>query len=235
MTDGTGALTGQWLSEGTRRVLADVARERQAQDAMWGLQDFPDGTGLPGSEEEADAAKALVEANWKSGALTWWQVLHEEVREAAAESEPAKLRTELVQSAAVAVKWVEALDRRNGMLEHRTKQGGGRAEWLIRDGDASDIDPGRLRVAEPGEFRSLLMVKAYAALGDYISDPCQANVVELAEVVCALAAGDGLSPQDLEAHRAREAEARGGFHGRLVVSDSARPEPSEGAAPVSER
>jgi hypothetical protein len=36
----------------------------------------------------------------------------EEVREAMAESDPAKLRVELVQVAAVSVAWIEALDRR---------------------------------------------------------------------------------------------------------------------------
>jgi hypothetical protein len=41
-------------------------------------------------------------------------VLDEEVWEAFAESDPAKLRAELVQVAAVAFRWIEALDARKG-------------------------------------------------------------------------------------------------------------------------
>lgn len=41
---------------------------------------------------------------------TWWHILREEVFEAAAESDPAALRAELVQVAAVAVKMIDALD-----------------------------------------------------------------------------------------------------------------------------
>jgi hypothetical protein len=44
--------------------------------------------------------------------LKWVDILEEEVAEAAAESDPAKLRAELVQVAAVAVAWIEAIDRR---------------------------------------------------------------------------------------------------------------------------
>lgn len=38
-----------------------------------------------------------------------------------------------MQTAAVAVKWVQALDRRDGSLTHRTEHGAGRREKLVRD------------------------------------------------------------------------------------------------------
>ncbi|MFC7642759.1 hypothetical protein ACFQX6_18810 [Streptosporangium lutulentum] len=41
------------------RVLADVTAERTAQDAMWGIQDIPDGTG-PEHTKAADQAKQDV-------------------------------------------------------------------------------------------------------------------------------------------------------------------------------
>lgn len=41
---------------------------------------------------------------------TWWHILREEVFEAAAEDNPAALRAELIQVAAVAVKMIDALD-----------------------------------------------------------------------------------------------------------------------------
>lgn len=44
------------------------------------------------------------------GTVTWRDILSEEVFEAYAESDPEKLRAELIQVAAVAVKMVDALD-----------------------------------------------------------------------------------------------------------------------------
>ncbi|MEU6432249.1 hypothetical protein ABZ860_40630 [Microbispora sp. NPDC046973] len=93
------------------RVLTDVAAERAAQDAMWGLQENPDGTG-PAYTSEADLAKQAVADAAAEGRLTWRHILHEEVLEAFAEDDPDRLRCELIQVAAVAVKWVQALDRR---------------------------------------------------------------------------------------------------------------------------
>ncbi|GAA2877718.1 hypothetical protein GCM10010517_39370 [Streptosporangium fragile] len=97
------------------KVLADVAAERAAQDARWGIQDIPDGTGADrtaaadrGKEETAEAAR--------EGRLTWRHILLEEVLESFAEDDPDTLRTELIQVAAVAVKWVQALDRREQPL-----------------------------------------------------------------------------------------------------------------------
>jgi hypothetical protein len=43
--------------------------------------------------------------------LTWADILEEEIAEALAESDPVKLRAELVQSGAVIVAWIEAIDR----------------------------------------------------------------------------------------------------------------------------
>jgi hypothetical protein len=69
----------------TMRVLDEVQDERRRQDAKWGEQNHPDGT-----------------------------IALEEVFEALVETDPAKLRDELLQVAAVAVAWVEAIDRRGG-------------------------------------------------------------------------------------------------------------------------
>lgn len=75
-------------------VLTEVRQERRNQDATWGEQNHEDG---------------------------WWMaILAEEVGEAAQETlrmhfggkAPHDLREELIQVAAVAVAWVEALDRR---------------------------------------------------------------------------------------------------------------------------
>ncbi|MFI7637972.1 NUDIX domain-containing protein [Nonomuraea sp. NPDC049400] len=94
------------------RVLADVAAERAAQDARWGMQILPDGTGDEGTVAESDRARRETEAAAAEGTLTWRHILAEEVLEAFAETDPERLRAELIQVAAVAVKWTQALDRR---------------------------------------------------------------------------------------------------------------------------
>jgi hypothetical protein len=93
-------------------VLRHVAAERALQDARWGEQNHPDGTG--GNQAAADLARRVCQQAADAGQLTWRQVLDEEVQEAFAEAGPGRLRTELVQVAAVAVAWIESIDRRGG-------------------------------------------------------------------------------------------------------------------------
>lgn len=114
----------------TSVVLSDIAAERARQDAKWGEQNHPDGTG-PGTATEAfgitmpytrfdfwsfpelcEHFREFCQANFAQQRGTWADVLLEEVFEALAEDDPALLRAELVQVAAVAAAWVEAIDRR---------------------------------------------------------------------------------------------------------------------------
>lgn len=112
------------------RVLTEVADERIRQTAKHGDQShLPDGTGpsliLRDLPQYQSAARADHLAIWAKarckeasqneggdGSITFEQILTEEWSEAIAESNPAKLRAELIQIAAVAVQWVEAIDRR---------------------------------------------------------------------------------------------------------------------------
>jgi 8-oxo-dGTP pyrophosphatase MutT (NUDIX family) len=94
------------------RVLAGIAGERQAQDARWGIQEFPDGTSAA-LAPAAELAKEQVGRAYQAGGLTWREILAEEVAEAFAETDPELLRAELVQVAAVAAKWIQAIDRRH--------------------------------------------------------------------------------------------------------------------------
>ncbi|MCX5365884.1 NUDIX hydrolase [Streptomyces sp. NBC_00124] len=97
----------------TDRVLSEVLAERIAQDAKWGEQNHLDGTGVaPEQRELADNARAMCQQVFAEGRGDWAHVLFEEVREALAERDPAKLRAELLQVGAVAVAWIEAIDRR---------------------------------------------------------------------------------------------------------------------------
>ena len=72
-------------------ILADVDEERDRQDAKWG--------GVPGLERRDDHTYAAVAAEELGEVCKAWL-----------ERDPAALRVELIQLAAVAVAWVEELD-----------------------------------------------------------------------------------------------------------------------------
>src|SRR5581483_7213285 len=93
-------------------VLGEVSGERDRQEAKFPEQELPDGTAENGDVELASAARWACDRAAADGSLTWRHILKEEFREALAESDPVLLRAELVQVAAVAVRWVEAIDRR---------------------------------------------------------------------------------------------------------------------------
>ena len=98
--------------EHTARIGTDVARERLRQVEKWGEQNHPDGTGGSNTEILVQLARDAADSAAKAGKLTWLDILREETEEAAAEVDPEKLRAELVQVAAVAVAWIEHIDRR---------------------------------------------------------------------------------------------------------------------------
>ncbi|MDY0828570.1 hypothetical protein SK224_05450 [Microbacterium sp. BG28] len=114
-------------------VLDEVAAERARQSAKWGVQRHPDGTGPDSMPLYAETATGIADndeaayirdvmqgrTEWRFHDTstrdqpgTWTDILLEEVFEALAESDPEKLRTELIQVAAVATQWVEAIDDR---------------------------------------------------------------------------------------------------------------------------
>lgn len=102
------------------RVLVEIESERTRQDAKWGQQNHPDGTGarvaiagrLAYAEDLARDARLYCQAAAGRGTVTWRHIIREELYEALAENDPMKLRTELMQVAAVCVAWIEAIDRR---------------------------------------------------------------------------------------------------------------------------
>lgn len=110
--------------KGMSRVLVDVVTERHRQDAKWGEQNHVDGTGpdtqwVPwpdfGGMNAVDVGTFLrdrCQERAAMGHVTWLDIALEEFAEALAEEDEEKLRAELVQSIAVQVAWVEAIDRR---------------------------------------------------------------------------------------------------------------------------
>lgn len=103
----------------TAAVLDEVLAERRRQDVKFGEQNHRDGTGpevvwafTGPAGYVAGCARLTCQRLFKDGFGTWRDVLTEEVAEAYAEDDPVKLREELLQVAAVAVCWVESIDRR---------------------------------------------------------------------------------------------------------------------------
>lgn len=133
--------------EAAARVLCEVLEERQSQHARWGEQDHPDGTGpllrdpcggwYLTNGALADSARLHCHRRAAVGGVTWADIFREETREALAEADPARLRVELLQVAAVAAAWVEAIDRRHPdlVIAHPpcTYLANSGVQWLHRD------------------------------------------------------------------------------------------------------
>jgi len=115
----------------TESVLAELLAERQRQAVKHGDQShLPDGTGPDGwlsmddhylrrhgvrRDDLAEWAKSRTDKASQrdgDGSITFEHILTEEWAEAMAECDPGALRAELVQVAAVAVQWIEAIDTR---------------------------------------------------------------------------------------------------------------------------
>ena len=123
------------MSAAREKILGEIAAERVRQDAKWGEQNHPDVdrvlTGRPtGCRVErmameynipsANSAREACDHAARIGQCTWAHILVEEIAEAVeaatlaqlGQGPLAALRKELVQVAAVAVSWIEAIDRR---------------------------------------------------------------------------------------------------------------------------
>lgn len=120
-------------------VLMSLALERRRQDQKWGQQNHLDGTASPWWKEfghTSDLAKQLCGRAAEQGSLTWFHILHEEMCEAFEETDPKKLRVELIQTAAVIVAWIEAIERRPRLaFEALAKKGlnvyANETEWFV--------------------------------------------------------------------------------------------------------
>lgn len=88
----------------------DVERGRQL--VKWGDQRHPDGTGTGLDRNHAEQSRNVCQWAADNRELNWKLILLEEIHEALAESDRAKLREELIQSAAVIAAWISDLDRR---------------------------------------------------------------------------------------------------------------------------
>ena len=97
-------------AEAIARVLGEVSVEHFRQLDKWGVQHRENGTGGPVMRDTAEDMRNRCNYLAEHGGADWRAVLLEEVYEALAEEEPAALRKELVQVAAVCAAWVENID-----------------------------------------------------------------------------------------------------------------------------
>lgn len=97
---------------GVAQFARSVDEERTRQMEKWGDQRLPDGTHEI-FRANADRARQVCDIAAAAGYVTWQQILIEEVCEAFTETDPTKLREELVQCAAVIAAWVYDIDRRD--------------------------------------------------------------------------------------------------------------------------
>jgi hypothetical protein len=115
------------------REFAAVVEERSRQRALGHTddQDMPDGTGADIELRALALVRFDVQFAEQTGSMTWAHVLREEVAEVLAESEPSALYEELVQVAAVAIRWASAL-RRRGERAHRARSFAAEARIVTR-------------------------------------------------------------------------------------------------------
>lgn len=102
-------------------VLLDIATERIEQDAKWGEQNHRDGTGGPALEHVADLSQQICQSAAAAGDATWKMILQEKVSAAFARRDTALIRTDLVEVAATAAAWIQAIDRRIGVAAYCEK------------------------------------------------------------------------------------------------------------------
>lgn len=100
------------IVEAGRGVLSEVLAERARQDEAFGPQNWPDGTGLPGDAWSADMARKICQRAAAAGKQKWRHILREVASDVFAKSDTAVLRSKVLEVAAVAAAWVEAIDRR---------------------------------------------------------------------------------------------------------------------------
>lgn len=102
------------MNERDAREVAAVLAERDRQRALGhaDAHDYPDGTGSESAREALVHVRRDYDFAEQINGLTWAHVLREEVAEALAEDDFKRLRAELHQVAAVAMRWAGALTKR---------------------------------------------------------------------------------------------------------------------------
>lgn len=139
-------LEGHEVAPHIGEAVADVLVERIRQDGIWGVQNHPAGTGyevaipLGGARTSsgwppyrlevvdgqvtvftdarflADMFRARCKQRTSEGAVTWADILLEEVFELLAETGPVEVYTEAIQVSAVAAAMAQSVDRNSPLM-----------------------------------------------------------------------------------------------------------------------
>lgn len=92
-------------------LLQEMLAERDRQAGRFPAQRLPLGTGREHWHRLATHMKDAIRRSVEDGTLTWADVLREEMYEVLAETDPQRIRKELIQLAAVALRVVEDIDQ----------------------------------------------------------------------------------------------------------------------------
>jgi hypothetical protein len=110
---GTGVHGGSKIVDQVQRLLPEIVAERLRQiEKFPDCEHLPDGTGGGARETWERIAKNGCDRAMREGRLTHTDVFDEETAEVMAATNPVELRKELIQTIAVACKWVADLDSR---------------------------------------------------------------------------------------------------------------------------
>lgn len=121
------------------RIWQDIADERDRQDAKWGDQSGNDNFVWTAvlAEEVGEAAQAALQVSFGGG-------------------QPGHLRDELVQTAAVCVAWIEAIDKRG--------EGSPKVDTVLLDAFKNVID--HLEVTDANAYSHGILEKVYTRLSN---------------------------------------------------------------------
>jgi hypothetical protein len=116
-------------------IIAEVAAEHDRACALHpDSVSLPDGTGAGMYRHQLEIARLAYDRAKREGRLTHGIILEEEFLEAMCETDQKKLREELKQVAAMAVKWIAHIDRR-AYSEELARSDAEQARWERMRGD----------------------------------------------------------------------------------------------------
>jgi hypothetical protein len=153
-------VSDQWAPRpGLQGVLSEIAVRRARQRTAAGGDEhrLPDGTGQYPETIDAEAAEMVRDTASEGGYLDWLHIVRAAAARAYAEARPAELRADLVDLAAYATGWIQALDHRTGRppaptpaAPDRTAEDPAPGTPVRRDGDpARSGDPAALICRHP--------------------------------------------------------------------------------------
>ncbi|MER8083814.1 hypothetical protein ABTZ57_01295 [Streptomyces sp. NPDC094048] len=109
----------RFATPGLLRFARLIDTERQAQLAKWGDQHHRNGSSTSTNVRLCtDLAQAMRQVNADPAELSWTTIMLEEAYEVGAETDPAKIRAELIQLAAVCAAWIADIDSQPRACAH---------------------------------------------------------------------------------------------------------------------